>query len=57
MTRPVRVLIVDDSALVRQVLSLGLTMDPGIEVMGTAASATEAWSMMQANRPDVRQTG
>ena len=32
----VRVLIVDDSALVRQVLSEILSEDPGIEVVGTA---------------------
>ncbi len=33
---PVKVLIVDDSALVRQVLSRGLGADPDIEVVGTA---------------------
>jgi two-component system chemotaxis response regulator CheB len=33
----IRVLIVDDSAVVRQGLSEILSSDPGIEVMGTAA--------------------
>ena len=38
MTRPkIRVLIVDDSALVRQTLSEVLSADPEIEVIGTAA--------------------
>lgn len=53
MPQPVRVLIIDDSALVRRLLSMGLSMDPGIEVMGAAASATEAWALMQASKPDV----
>ena len=50
---PIRVLIVDDSPLVRRILAMGFSMDPEIEVMGTAASATEAWAMMQASKPDV----
>jgi two-component system chemotaxis response regulator CheB len=36
MARAIRVLVVDDSALVRKILSHGLSMDPGIEVVGTA---------------------
>ena len=36
MDRRIRVLIVDDSALVRQILSDVLSSDPEIEVMGTA---------------------
>ena len=51
--RPVRVLIVDDSAMVRKVLSLGFAADPRIEVMGTASSAEAAWEIMQRDRPDV----
>ena len=34
----VRVLIVDDSALVRQVLTELLSADPGIEVVGSHAA-------------------
>ena len=34
---PVRVLIVDDSAVVRQMLTQILSRDPGIEVVGSAA--------------------
>ena len=35
--RPVRVLVIDDSALVRKLMSELLACDPGIEVVGTAA--------------------
>ena len=34
--RPIRVLIVDDSAFIRQVLTEMLSRDPEIEVVGTA---------------------
>jgi len=51
--RPVRVLIVDDSAMVRKVLSMGLSADPRIQVMGTASNADAAWEIMQRDRPDV----
>jgi len=36
MQEKIRVLIIDDSALVRQILVKGLSMDPEIEVVGTA---------------------
>lgn len=49
----IRVLVVDDSAMVRKVLTLGLSADPGIEVVGTASNADTAWKMMQLHRPDV----
>lgn len=53
MARPVRVLIVDDSAMVRKVLSMGLSADPGIEVIAAASSAEAAWDIMRKDRPDV----
>lgn len=53
MSRPIRVLIVDDSAMVRKVLSLGFSADPGLQVIGEAASAEAAWEIMQKDRPDV----
>ncbi|MEZ4598816.1 MAG: chemotaxis response regulator protein-glutamate methylesterase [Syntrophotaleaceae bacterium] len=49
----VRVLIVDDSALVRQLLSRGLAMDPDIEVVGTAADPYEARDKIVELEPDV----
>lgn len=51
--RRVRVLIVDDSAVIRKVLSMGLSDDPLIQVVGTAASADEAMGMIDALHPDV----
>jgi two-component system chemotaxis response regulator CheB len=53
MARPVRVLIVDDSALVRNILSQGLNLDPGIEVVGTASDPYQARDKIVQLRPDV----
>ena len=49
----VRVLIVDDSALVRQILTEMLAEDPGIEVVGTAGDAHIARDKIKALNPDV----
>ncbi len=54
MARPkVRVLIVDDSASVRQILTTILTEDPDIEVMATASDPFAAARRLQAELPDV----
>jgi len=50
---PIRVLVVDDSAVVRRLLSRGLSEDPEIEVVGTAADPFEARDRILALRPDV----
>lgn len=49
----VRVLVVDDSALVREILSTGLAKDPEIEVVGTAANPFIARDKIVALNPDV----
>ncbi len=49
----VRVLIVDDSALVRQLLTEILQADPGIEVVGTAQDAYMAREKIKRLDPDV----
>ena len=49
----VRVLIVDDSAVVRQVLSRELAKDPEIEVIGTATDPYVARDKIVAYSPDV----
>ncbi|KUG28450.1 chemotaxis response regulator protein-glutamate methylesterase cheb [hydrocarbon metagenome] len=49
----IRVLIVDDSALVRQTLTDILSSDPEIEVMGTAADPFAAAKKMEEEAPDV----
>lgn len=51
--RTVRVLIVDDSSLVRQILSQGLAQDPNIEVCGTAGDPFQARDQIVKLRPDV----
>jgi two-component system, chemotaxis family, protein-glutamate methylesterase/glutaminase len=50
---PVRVLIVDDSALMRQLLSTLLSADPEIEVVGTAPDPHVARERIKALHPDV----
>jgi two-component system chemotaxis response regulator CheB len=49
----IRVLIVDDSALMRQILSAILTSDPGIEVVGTASDPYIARDKIKALNPDL----
>lgn len=49
----IRVLIVDDSAFVRQALVRMLASDPEIEVVGTAADGKEGLEKALALRPDV----
>jgi two-component system chemotaxis response regulator CheB len=51
--RPIRVLIIDDSALVRKLLTELLRTDTGIEVVGTAPDAFVARSKIKALNPDV----
>jgi len=53
MTRPVRVLIVDDSATVRQVLGRELENHELIEVVGAAPDPYVARDMIVQRRPDV----
>lgn len=50
---PVRVLIVDDSALVRELMTSLLSSDPEIEVVGAAPDAYMAREMIKQLQPDV----
>lgn len=49
----IKVLIVDDSALVRSILSKGLAKDPEFEVIGTAADVFIARDIIVNKNPDV----
>ena len=53
MADRIKVMIVDDSALVRQVVSQSLAGDPGIEVIATASDPIFALKKMNAQWPDV----
>jgi two-component system chemotaxis response regulator CheB len=50
---PIRVLIVDDSSLIRQLLTMLLSTDPEIEVVGTAPDPFVARDKIKALNPDV----
>lgn len=49
----IKVLVIDDSALVRNILTKGLDMDPLIEVVGTAADVYIARDKIVFLKPDV----
>lgn len=51
--RKIRVLVVDDSALIRQVLTELLSTDPDIEVVGTASDPYAARQRIKELHPDV----
>jgi len=49
----IRVLVVDDSATMRSLITAALNRDPGIEVIGAAGDPFEARGMIKALNPDV----
>lgn len=51
--RPIRVLVIDDSAIVRKILVEALSKERGIEVVGTASDPYFARDKIVALRPDV----
>ena len=53
VSRPIRVLVVDDSTVARAVLTRGLAADPMIHVVGAARDAYEARDLIVYERPDV----
>ena len=53
MTRRIRVLIVDDSAVVRKLVTDALNADPEIEVVGTAVDPYAARDKIKLLEPDV----
>lgn len=53
MRGKIRVVVIDDSSLVRQILSEGLEMDPNIEVVATASDPYQARDAIVKHTPDV----
>jgi two-component system, NarL family, response regulator LiaR len=53
MDQPLRVLIVDDHEIVRYGLSMVLSDEPGIELVGEAQSGKDALARAEEMRPDV----
>ncbi|UCV09362.1 protein-glutamate methylesterase/protein-glutamine glutaminase [Dechloromonas denitrificans] len=53
MSNKIKVMIVDDSALVRQVVTQAISKDPTIEVIATAQDPVYALEKMKARWPDV----
>ena len=51
--KPIRVLVVDDSAAVRRLLRLALSEDPELEICGVAANGKIALAQLEQNVPDV----
>lgn len=49
----IKVLVIDDSALVRQILQAGLNQDPNVEVIGTAQDPYDARDKIVQLNPDV----
>lgn len=53
MNKKIKVLVVDDSVIVRDTLTLILNLDPDIEVIDTASDPYEAVKKIAENLPDV----
>ncbi len=50
---PIRVLVVDDSIVVRKIVTDVLSQDPGIEVVGTAVNGKLAVTKLEQLKPDL----
>ncbi|MBL1086417.1 response regulator transcription factor [Streptomyces actinomycinicus] len=50
---PIRIVLADDERMVRTALRAILSAEPGLEVVGEAATGTEAVSVVRELRPDV----
>ena len=53
MSERVRVLVVDDSALMRKLIPIILSRDPGIEVVGTATDGLDLLHETKSLHPDL----
>src|SRR3712207_6111390 len=53
MPEPIRIVIADDHAVVRTALSLLLSAEPNVDVVGQAGNGVEAVEQAERLRPDV----
>ncbi|MCX6147795.1 MAG: chemotaxis response regulator protein-glutamate methylesterase [Candidatus Kapabacteria bacterium] len=53
INKKIKVLIIDDSPIVREILKRGLSQDESIEIVGTAEDVYQARDMIVQLRPDV----
>ena len=53
MANPIRVMVVDDSVVVRKIVTDVLSADPGIEVVGTAVNGKVALAKLEALKPEL----
>src|SRR3954470_7836129 len=53
MSQPIRVIVVDDSALMRRVITGLIEQDPSIRVVATARNGREAIDLVRELRPDI----
>ena len=52
-TQEIRVLVVDDSAVVRSIIAESIAAAPGMKVFGTAGDGRQALEILDSVRPDV----
>src|SRR5262245_390687 len=53
MSHPIRVVVVDDSALMRRMITNLIERDPAIRVVGAARNGREAIALVEELRPDI----
>jgi two-component system chemotaxis response regulator CheB len=53
MSHPIRVVVVDDSALMRRMITNLIERDPAIRVVGSARDGREAIALVEELRPDI----
>lgn len=51
--KPIRVLLADDHALMREGLRLILEQSAGVEIVGEASTGREALHLLKTTRPDI----
>lgn len=53
MTNKIKAVVIDDSAFMRKSLSIILSSDPDIEIIGTAKDGLEGYELVKNTKPDV----